>query len=249
MTDEGADGEDVADGYDGDEGDDGDASVDGSLSHRAPARVRDVYDDIAAHFAKTREYPWPEVEAFVADAASGRVGFDVGCANGRHTELLVEPCETVIGLDVSRALLDEASERLGEQPPATVEFLQGDAAALPIAESSVDTALYVATIHHLPDPETRRESLRELAHVLDPDGIGLVSAWCTAHDRFEEASADDTTGFDTTIDWTLPGGETVPRFYHIYAQPEFEADLRAGGLAIESSVISSGNCYARVRPE
>lgn len=214
--------------------------------HRSPARVRDVYDEIASHFAQTRAYPWPEVESFVDEAASGPVGLDLGCANGRHLELLVEPCETIVGLDVSRGLLDEARERLADTAAARVVLLQGDVAAIPIASSVVDTALYVATIHHLPDRETRRRSLRELARVLSADGVALVSAWSTAHDRFRDVSADAADGFDTTIDWTLPGGETIPRFYHIYAQPELEADLEAAGLAIESFVVSSGNCYARI---
>ena len=110
---------------------------------------------------------------------------------------------------------------------------------------SVDLALYVATLHHLPDRETRVRSLDELSRVLAADGRAFVSAWSTAHDRFD-APADAETGFDTTVDWTLPGGETVPRFYHIYAQAEFEADLEAAGVRIEESFVSSGNCYAVV---
>jgi len=69
-----------------------------------------------------------------------------------------------------------------------------------------------------------------------------VSAWSTAHDRFD---AED--GFDTTVDWTLPGGETVPRFYHIYAPAEFEADVADSDLEPVDFEVSSGNCYATVR--
>ena len=179
----------------------------GPDDRRSPARVRDTYDDIAAHFSKTRAYPWPEVEAFLEDVHAGERGLDVGAA-------------------------------------ATV--VQGDAATLPLGSGEVDVALYVAAIHHLPDRETRRGSLDELARVLAPGGRGLVSAWSTAHDRFD-APAEATEGFDTTVDWTLPGGETVPRFYHIYAPAEFEGDLAASALTVEETTISSGNCYARVR--
>ena len=95
---------------------------------------------------------------------------------------------------------------------------------------------------------TRRASLDELARVLRPDARALVSAWSTAHDRFD-ASPDAESGFDTTIDWTLPGGRTVPRFYHIYSPPEFEREVAASALSLDSLEISSGNCYAVVRPE
>jgi hypothetical protein len=48
------------------------------------------------------------------------------------------------------------------------------------------------------------------------------------------------------VDWTLPGGETVPRFYHIYAPAEFRRELDDSGLSTVSFEVSSGNCYAVV---
>jgi ubiquinone/menaquinone biosynthesis C-methylase UbiE len=211
--------------------------------HRSAQRVRDVYDDIADHFSKTREYAWPEVEEFLADV-SGRRGLDVGCGNGRHTELLASHVDHAVGVDASGGLLGSASERMTERD-WTGALVQGDAAALPFAADTFDVGIYVATLHHLPTRDARRRSLDELARVLDDGGRALVSAWSTAHDRFD-ASADAEAGFDTTVDWTLPGGETVPRFYHIYAPAEFDADIAASGLEVLDSRISSGNCYAKV---
>jgi hypothetical protein len=75
-----------------------------------------------------------------------------------------------------------------------------------------------------------------------------VSAWATVHDRFSEQSGDADEGFDTYVDWTLPGGETVPRFYHIYAPAEFRTDLAASRLTPLDTFVSSGNCYAVVGP-
>jgi len=198
--------------------------------------VRAVYDEIATHFAQTRQHPWPEIEAFLADV-SGRTGLDIGCGNGRHLEVLGDRVDRVLGLDASPALLDVAA---ADHP--TVSLLAGDAARLPVATNAVDVALYVATLHHLPERSLRIGSLDELARVLTQDGQALVSVWSTAHDRF-----DRTDGFDTMIDWTLPGGRTIQRFYHIYDPEEFNADLAASALTVERTRISSGNCYARVR--
>jgi len=203
------------------------------------AGVRATYERIGAHFATTREYPWPEVEEFCADRA-GALALDVGCGNGRHAALLTDCAERTLAVDLSRELLAVARERA---PGA--ERLEADAASLPIAADAVDLAVYVATLHHLPERALRRRSLGELGRVLAPGGAALVSAWSTAHERFE-AAADATEGFDTELEWTLPDGETVPRYYHIYAPAEFEADLRAAGLGVEASFLSSGNCYAVV---
>jgi len=203
--------------------------------------VHHTYDRIAEHFAQTREYPWPEVESFLADR-SAETALDLGCGNGRHAELLEECADRVLALDASRGLLDAARGRAADRE-FDVDLVAGDAARLPLHRDSVGLAVYVATLHHLPTKDARLASLDELARVLTSGGAALVSAWSTEHDRF---SGDD--GFDTTVDWTLPGGETVPRFYHIYSPEEFHADLDASALAVEDAFVSSGNCYAVVAP-
>ena len=211
---------------------------------RSRAGVRETYERIGTHFSKTREYAWPEVESFVADAPDCGTALDIGCGNGRHAALLADAADHVVGLDASRALLSAATERVGDR----AALVLGDATRLPLAANSVDLAVYVATLHHLPSAADRRASLDELARVLAPDCRALVSAWSTAHDRFD-APEDAETGFDTTVDWTLPGGETVPRFYHIYAPAEFRRALDESDLTTASFEISSGNCYAVVRSE
>jgi len=212
--------------------------MDGADERRA---VRATYDRIAAHFSKTREHTWPEVEAFLADAARVPLALDLGCGNGRHAELLAESADRVVAADASRELLGEARDRAADRE-FDADLLQGDAARLPLGDDGVGRAVYVATLHHLPTRAARVESLNELARVLSSDGRALVSAWSTAHDRF-----DREEGFDTEIDWTLPGGETVPRFYHIYAPREFEADVTQSDLEPVDFELSSGNCYATVR--
>lgn len=211
-----------------------------------PGEVRhagETYDRIATHFSKTREYAWPEVESFLDDR-TGTVGLDLGCGNGRHAEALAPHVNRVLGVDASTGLLHEAAARATERG-FEVDLVAGDAAAIPLADESVDLAVYVATLHHLRPRERRVESLDELARVLAPDGRALVSAWSTAHSKFEDVTTDGE-GFDTEVDWTLPGGETVGRFYHIYDPPEFDADLAASDLTVYDSRVSSGNCYAVV---
>ena len=211
---------------------------------RAGTDPQATYDRIAAHFSKTREYAWPEVESFLDGRTASRA-LDVGCGNGRHTELLAERVPSVVGVDLSRELLAAAATRARERGVADrIDLVHGDAASLPIADDAVGLAVYVATLHHLSPRAARVRSLDELARVLEPGGTALVSAWSTAHDRF-----DREEGFDTTVDWTLPGGETVPRYYHIYSPAEFDAELAASDLDPVDVDVSSGNCYAVVTPD
>ena len=204
--------------------------------------VRDTYDRIATHFARTRPAPWSEVEDFLADRTGG-LGLDVGVGNGRHAELLATRCATVVGVDLSHAALGEAAAR-SDAGGFGLSLVVGDATTLPIGDDRVDLAVYVATLHHLPTPELRVASLDELARVLRPAARAIVSAWSVTHDRF-----DAEAGFDTTVGWTLPDGEVVDRFYHIYDGEEFARDLDASDLVRESTFESRGNWYAVVGPE
>lgn len=203
------------------------------------ADVRATYDRIAAHFAATRPEPWPEVEAFL-EGRTGRVALDLGTGNGRHAELLAERAERVLAADLSRAAL-EAAARRATDVLYHIELVQLDAADLPLRADSIDLAAYVATLHHLPSRELRVRSLDELARVLTPKGSAIVSAWNVSHERF-----DAEAGFDTTVDWTLPDGEVVPRYYHVYDLDEFEADIEASALRPIEVFEASGNCYAVV---
>lgn len=199
----------------------------------------ETYDRIAEHFAATREHPWPDVESFLADRR-GDVALDLGCGNGRHAELLAERADCVLGLDASHGLLGQARARAAERG-FSVTLLQADAERLPIARDAIDLSVYVAVLHHLSPRSARIRSLDEFARVLSPDARALVSVWSTEHDRF-----DRETGFDTTVDWTLPDGETVPRYYHIYDPAEFRRDLRASELQVIEAFVSAGNCFAVV---
>jgi SAM-dependent methyltransferase len=209
----------------------------------AETDVPDVYDRIASHFAKTRATPWPEVESFLDGRDPVGTAVDVGCGNGRHSALLADRADRVVGVDASAALLTIARDDAAAAGFAD-DFapVHGDAGALPLTNDTAGLGLYVATLHHLRPRARRRTSLDEFARILGPTGVGLVSVWSTSHDRF-----DAVEGFDTTVPWTLPGGERVPRFYHIYDAGEFRADLAASKCKIINIFVSSGNCYAAVR--
>lgn len=215
--------------------------------------VRDTYDRIAAHFAKTREHPWEDVSEFVASSRRCGTALDLGCGNGRHAELLADRADRVVGADISTGSLATARERARDGEFA-VELVQCDAARLPFGAASVDLCVYVAALHHLPTGPDRVASLDEVARVLDASGRGLVAVWSTEHDAFDSTvdgsvaggETARTEGFDTTVDWTLPDGEVVGRYYHIYAPAEFEDDLHASALRVERTFVSRGNCYAVV---
>lgn len=216
--------------------------VDGPLMRddlpRSQIDVRNTFQAIAEDFDQTRQAPWPPVERFVTETSPDKTALDLGCGNGRHSELLLESHQVVYGIDISRAMLTTAIRRFIDDQ---LGYIEASATAIPLQTDSIHLALYIATIHHLPDRSRRVASLDELERVLQPGSKALVSAWSVRHERFSY-----TESVDTVVDWVLPSGDTVERFYHLYDVGDFVAEVHDSSLKIERHWVESGNCYAVV---
>jgi SAM-dependent methyltransferase len=103
----------------------------------------------------------------LAEGAHGRV-LDVGCGTGINLEAF-ERFGPTTGLDVSPTALAFCKQR------GRSALLQGDAARLPVASSSVGLVTAIGVVEHL---EPDAEAVREWARVLEPGGrlVLLTSA-------------------------------------------------------------------------
>lgn len=98
---------------------------------------------------------------------------DIGCGNGAFTENIVDRCAPaeVQGIDPSEGQLAFARTR----PAARLaEFQQGDAMALPFADSRFDAAVMALVIFFVPEPA---KGVAELARVTKPGGLIATYAW------------------------------------------------------------------------
>ena len=98
---------------------------------------------------------------------------DIGCGSGAFTELLVERCTPahVQGIDPSEPQLAFARAR---HTAGVADFRQGDAMALPFADSSFDAAVMALVIFFLPDPT---KGVTEMVRVVNPGGTVAAYAW------------------------------------------------------------------------
>lgn len=126
---------------------------------------------------------------------------DAGCGSGRVTEVLLErlPRGSVVALDLSPAMLEEAQRRLAPFGDR-VEYVLADLArALPV-RGRVDAVLSTATFHWVPDHDAL---FRNLAAVLRPGG--RLAAQCGAAGnirRVLEAAARAGVGWEGP--WRFP---------------------------------------------
>lgn len=110
----------------------------------------------------------------------GQAALECGCGLGRDTEAmarLVAPGGQAIGLDLSEALVAQATARTaGLGLP--LRFQAGSVMALPFPDAAFDAVRIERTLQHLPDPAG---ALAEIWRVLKPGGrfAGLEPDWET----------------------------------------------------------------------
>ncbi len=240
--------------------------------------TRSIYNQIAKHFARTRQHPWPETAKFIQDQASLLISkgddgtgkppllLDLGSGNGRNSLFARELGFSVLALDFSRELLTiqrEISRELKPQVPGSpvIETVEADLLALPLADSSVDSTLGVAVLHHLESRERRLWALRECLRVLKPGGRALFTVWAFDQPRFsgelarhQECFSLGSPGFgDVLVDWNLQAGDSVSqaeeprvfkRFYHLFLENELDELCQEADFMLISSFRAGDNYYA-----
>lgn len=111
---------------------------------------------------------------FAEEACRNKDVLDVACGTGYGAFHLSGSAKSVIGVDCSEKAISYASRRY--QRP-NVSFCIMDACSLSFPDESFDAICSFETIEHLADVETY---LGEMARVLRPGGVYLVSTPCAA---------------------------------------------------------------------
>ncbi|MCK4444672.1 MAG: class I SAM-dependent methyltransferase [Thermoplasmata archaeon] len=212
--------------------------------------VRQTFEAIAEHFDKTRYKPWPETVEYVESLPERSRVLDIGCGNGRNMILPRRLGHEVVGIDFSMNLLKIAQEKLEmRELDEETHLLGGDAAIMPLKDDTFDSALYIATLHHIPSEEDRLRSLKDLKRCLKPGGTALISVWALDQPKFEdllEKKSEDPNYADTFLPWTRSDGKVFQRFYHLFEKDELRGLVMRSGLEIENYFFSSDNYFARV---
>lgn len=119
----------------------------------------------------------PLAMTLVAQAASAttphaRHILDIGCGAGNYTLKLLEslPNLDVTLIDLSRPMLDRATERIGKATGGKITALQGDVRELNLGDGQFDIILAAAVLHHLRTDDEWRSVFTKLHRALRPGG-------------------------------------------------------------------------------
>ena len=129
----------------------------------------------AGNFAAVAEKILDAGEAVVAAAGvePGMDVLDVACGTGNAALPAAKAGARVTGLDFAPGLLEIARERAADAM-VEIDFVEGDAQALPFEDGSFDRV--VSTFGHMFAPD-HRSTADEMKRVLKPRGVIAVACW------------------------------------------------------------------------
>ena len=143
----------------------------------APAEIERMFDRIAGPYDLMNrlmtaglDRRWRTLAASETGVGRGASVLDACCGTGELALTLasqVGPSGSVTGVDFSAAMLERAARKAPPPEAAAIEWLRGDATALPFGDRSFAAATIAFGLRNLPDAEG---GLRELARVVRPGG-------------------------------------------------------------------------------
>jgi len=160
-------------------------------------RSRRFFDRIGRQWDSLREEsfgPCFHLEAFFSLLPADWTVLDAGSGTGYLLPPLARRFARVIAVEPADNMRTIAQRRVQESGFNHVEFQSGELAELPLDNGSVDLALAVLVLHHVPSPS---DALRELCRVLRGDGR-LLLVEQQAHDNvaFRDRMQDQWWGFE-----------------------------------------------------
>ena len=198
-------------------------------SSRRLARIvrhqHQVWESIADSFDRNRTRLWRHVESYLAGLPPRRQVLDLMGGNGRHIQAIEAHGHHAIWLDWSRP----ASRIVGDRYPGA-DVVCGDATHLPLADASIDAAIWVAGLHSLTTREARDAALSELRRVLRPGGTAQITVWSRNAPRFAAQGVPDEP-IDVVLPWRSDGHD-APREYHLYTLAALRDAITAAGLRV-----------------
>jgi len=132
------------------------------------ATIADRYDFITVALSYGRDRHWKRLLIDLAAPSAGMRAADLATGTGDLAFALAERGAGVVGLDVTRRMIELARQKIARRPAP--EFLVGDMTALPFASGSFDIVTTGYGIRNVPDLQA---SIDEMLRVLKPGGQAL----------------------------------------------------------------------------
>ena len=223
-------------------------------------KITAVYDQIGLYFSATRQHLSKEVISLLpaciscAESTAGRPKLpaharilDLGCGNGvlltalDRRSLSEGGSINYTGIDISRAMIDEARSRLAG--PNT-KFLLADITdpALWPTLPRYDFIAALAVFHHLPRRADHLALLSQIKNHLQPGGTALISIWNLKQPKFDQFRVNHRH-------YSIPFHKGPCRDFYALSETELVSLAKQTGLTAKKISRTKNNLYLTVFPQ
>ncbi|MDO8513055.1 MAG: class I SAM-dependent methyltransferase [bacterium] len=130
------------------------------------------YNLIAYDFSSKRAYISQDILDLQKFSSKGNRILDLGCGNGRLSEIFENSGIEYIGVDISEKLIKIARSKYPNKSFQVVEFFK-----LLFPDNYFDKVYCLSVLHHIPSLEYRKKFLLEAKRVLKPHGLIILTVW------------------------------------------------------------------------
>ncbi|HPR98111.1 MAG TPA: methyltransferase domain-containing protein [Methanomassiliicoccales archaeon] len=182
-------------------------------------KVQEIFGKRAEGYVKSASHADKEVLERVGEMCGDlhdKLALDVATGTGHVAMHLAPAAGTVIGLDLTRRMLEVAREEAVKRSISNIAWLRGDVRSLPFPDGSFHAVTCRRAPHHFPDIN---KALKEMARVLKDDGVMVI----------DDRSVPD----DPEVDRTMNHLDLLHDRSHVreYGRREWEEMLGEAGLA------------------
>lgn len=173
--------------------------------------IKDIYNEIAQEFIKSRHSVWPCVGRFLDKFPKDSYLLDIGCGNGKN--MLYRKDLNFKGIDISDKLVEHCKSN-------NLDVIEATMTEIPL-DNTFDGIITVASYHHLSNDNDRKKAISEMYRLLKPDGLLLIVVWAKEQPK---NSRFTFTKSDEIVKWKSKD-KTYDRYYHIYSKGDLENEI------------------------
>lgn len=201
------------------------------------------YNKIADTFNRTRDWIPPDFTILEKYINKGEKILDLGCGNGRFSEIVGSKAD-YYGVDVSEKLIEIAKKKYPNGKFAVSEPL-----VLPFENNFFDKIFCLAVLHHIPSKKFRRDFLKEIKRVLNPEGKLILTVWnlndspkakrlLFKYTLFKLIGKSKLGSKDIFYPWKNSRAEIlIHRYIHIFSEKELARLVESAELTIKGKGI------------
>jgi len=176
-------------------------------------QTKEIYNEIAESFNKSRYTIWPCVKKFLNIFPPSSILLDVGCGNGKN--MLYRPDLNFKGIDFSIKLVEICKNK-------NLDVIESSMTNIPYQSEYFDGIITIASYHHLSSDFERSQTLDELYRVVKPGGTILIVVWAREqpiNSKFYFTKSDELVKWNSNK-------KTFYRYYHIYSKGELVQEIK-----------------------